>query len=383
MRTLNSLLIALTFLPLFSLTACGPSLQLSVPKEKIMIQTVAVLPVESPSDVRRERVSYLRSTLLSDLGASGFIVLEDSIVQRICSTPECPQRSELVTRYGVDGFVKLKISSIYRANVIAGYVNTISGEAALIDRSNSVVATVTGTENEKGGLLFNSGQVFQGLKSTVDNLENTGDDGFNRLAERFVKGLVAKLPTPPGKEVSEATEVHITAVDVRGLEEGRFEVCVNGTPNSLATLLINRTRSTLRAINPSRYCGAYLLSGLIQPNTKVTAELRSAYGNSVQKDLPVEPFLICDPTGVVKSVAGGRLAVSCDSSEQSCRERLPQCKKAKLWVYRSEGTAGPFRKAGFILPDKGWSGPVQTTPLVILAESPNGGSSNPVELLSK
>src|SRR5947207_2577258 len=78
------------------------------------VQSLAILPLEYASEVQREKVDSLRNAVESELKNSGFEVLADRVVRQVCSTPACPERKILASKYLVDGFVTISVRSVQR-----------------------------------------------------------------------------------------------------------------------------------------------------------------------------------------------------------------------------------------------------------------------------
>ena len=195
------------------LSACGPTVSLSPQLKDKEIKSIAVLPVSTKSVIKRERLDYLRDSLAKELQGNGFSITDDSVIDKVCSNNECPERNILTTKYGADVIAKLDIDSIDRTNFIAGFYNTITGSLTLQDKSGADLAKIDHTQREKGGLLFNSGQVIQGLKSTLNNF---GDDQFSALGDEFAKTLVAKIPKPSKSQTPRLAKIESVDLSTQG-----------------------------------------------------------------------------------------------------------------------------------------------------------------------
>jgi hypothetical protein len=109
---------------LLVLTSCGPSFTTHIPKDAALPRSVALLPADYSVDIPRERVDIVRGALTNALRNEGFVVVEEKVVNRVCSSPACPEKAELANQYLVDGFVKLKLSSVSENNFLAGYYDS-------------------------------------------------------------------------------------------------------------------------------------------------------------------------------------------------------------------------------------------------------------------
>ena len=153
------------FLPLFlSLLAagCTQSKVSLKPEYDRSISQVALLPTLAGPGIQRENAAYLQAAVENELRNHGYIVLEEAVVNRVCSADAaCPRREILTERYGADGFFQLTIESVSRNNFLAGFVNVISGTLSLKSAAGIELASISQDQSERGGLLFNSGQIFQ------------------------------------------------------------------------------------------------------------------------------------------------------------------------------------------------------------------------------
>ncbi len=371
-----------------ALAACGPTVRNAPELESTKLQTVAVLPPLVESDIRRERVEYLHQNLIRQLETNGYIALDQAIVNKICGTDAaCPGRKDFGEKYGVDALVELKITSQARVNFVAGYYNTISGEVRLLTPDSKELVSVDHQESERGGLVFNSGQVIQGL---IQTFENTGDDSFNKLAERFTKTVALRLPAPSGgAKLAKVTDVNITRTNIKPLGDSRFEVCVEGNPRATAEFVVDRVRTPLREIKSGEYCGALLLSGLVQPTSRVSAELRSPFGVPAQQSIDAAPFLSCAPKNLVsRSISGGspRLAFGCNdglaaADKEKCESQLANCTGSQFLIFRADSSVGPFEKVGQAAPP-GWvdkkAKSTDKSVYAVVAVTKNNGASVPV-----
>lgn len=377
--------ILFAFLLCSAAIGCGPTIRRSTELKENKLQTIAVLPTIVDSDIRRERVEYIRESIISQLETSGYVVLDSAYVDRVCKDATCPDRAKLAERHGVDALLELRLKSVDRANFVAGYYNTITGDVRLLDpRTSKELFAIEHTEREKGGLLFNSGQVIQGLVQTV---ENAGDDSFNRLAERFGKSIALKMPTPQGG-VGKVTDVNLASAEIVPLGSSRFQICATGTPGGTATLVIDRVRTPLREGARGEYCGVYLVDGLVRPDSRVSVELRSPYGVVTQTSMQSSPLLACAPKDFVRTGSGSTgIALSCDGDADGekkalCEKQLALCKQSELIVYKSSNPFGPYQRiAGSgsqLLSTQKKSEP--NTIFAVVAKSKNGALSVPVTL---
>ena len=382
----------LLFIAVSTLSACGPTVRKAPELEGAKIQTLAVLPAKADPDLRRERVEFVRQSLIRELVSSGFVVLDDSIVNRICVDAECSARAKLKEKYKIDGLVAIELKSLSRVNLGAAYYNRINGDVKLLTADSKELLDIEHTESEKGGLLFNSGQVIQALIETYDN---AGDDSFNKLAERFEKTVAYRYPSPTGGAVlTGLSDVNITQTEITPLGDSRYRICAKGNSGATANFVVDRIKTPLRERTPGEYCGAMLLGNLVQPTSKVGIELRSAFGVPVQTALEPTPFLACMPKNIVSRVAGPStqgLRIGCADGlsaedKNKCEAQLKSCATSQFLVYRSDTNAGPYARVGQVA-QQAWSDSQgkkgSGAVYAVVAVSKNGGSSIPLTLIEK
>lgn len=336
---------------LLFLGACGAKVRVDDALKLGTPRTVAVLPMEYPPGVTRERVQYIRESLLGELKNSGFTVLDDTITMRVCSSPVCPERAVLSEKYFADGFFALEVASVSRNNFLAGYYNSIRGKLSLANREGKNLIVVDNTESERGGLLFNSGQIIQGV---ISQIRNADVDAFERLADAFVRTLVGKIPVP-GRSVAanEGGSVSIGAVTVSKSKDDGDTLCVTGTPDSAAFLLVGRDRTNLRETKPGTYCARLRIEDLSTAAGAASVELRSPYGSIVRQplDLALDACEIRGLVRVQRDDGKEQVVIQCTKTVRSkpvgdqCGT-VQTCEKHRFFIYHAKTAFGPFRKVG-------------------------------------
>ncbi len=333
-----------------SAQGCGPKVQSRLPKDTSLPAHIAVLPADYSIDIPKERIDLVRQEIIAELRNRNFVVADERVVSSICSSPRCPERDKLGTQHLVEAFATLMLDSFSKRNFLAGYYNTLSGSVSLVDRSGSELVTVEHTQSEKGGLLFNSGQIIQGVISQVNS---SGDAAYEELASEFAKAVADELPAPtlaPNTGAPEGLSVAISSATAEWDGSSRYTVCLSGTPHSFASVLFGSQRTTLREISPGRYCGAF--SGLVATSSKSPAlvELRSAFGNSDREsiDLPAQGLCEIQERTVY---ASDTLALQCamvgrDLSRLhiGCSEKISPCKAVKIVLFSASEQQGPYTK---------------------------------------
>ncbi|MBX7144842.1 MAG: hypothetical protein K1X79_10360 [Oligoflexia bacterium] len=385
MKKLTAIIISL-----FALAGCGPKLVISTPASQNDIYSLALLPREYPATVTRERVDYIYSALTAELLAHGYQLLDETISNRLCNAGNCFAPNSPAQLQDIQAFVDLKIGSASRNNFLAGYYNAISGTLRLVNTSNSEILRVEHTESERGGLLFNSGQLFRGLSTTADN---TSPEAFSRLADKFAKVIVSKLPA--AKNTSRAGTqgqlLRIAKASVYRTSNSSDEVCVDAPSSLMAYAIFARSHATLREVSPGHYCGRFRLDD-IPGLAGLAVEVRSAYGASERRELsvPATSASACDLRGKVDGRLDdtGRLSValqcSNDHGQTTACSIVPQeCAGHAFRIFRAESGIGPFLKFGEFTGPK-WLAPEKAKGnFQIVAIDKKGGFSVPVALTPK
>ncbi len=329
------------------LSGCSPTVVSTLPPGAAAPGSLALLPSDYSVDIPRERINLVRQSIINQLRNTGFIVLDDAAVNAICSAPQCPERAQLSERYLVDGFATLSLSTFSRNNFIAGYYNQLSGGLSIADRQGREILSVKATEDEEGGLLLQSGQIFQAIISSV---QNTGDSAFEKLSDKFAHTVVEQLPPPssPAMRVpQEGAAVALTVATATWVSPSAYRVCARGTPNSFGYLVRGSTRATLREVSPGSYCGNF--SGLVTEDAAHPAivELRSAFGTSARQDVGLPTVPPCNLAGRVTSAAG-LLTVQCarvGSKEPSgCSAGEAPCSADRIVLFAATSPNGAFEK---------------------------------------
>lgn len=324
------------FLPL---AGCGPTVKNVAPAGQPIPARLAFMPVKAPAEMRTERVSYVRDALRRELANAGLLLLNDDVIAKTCKSTDCPERAEVAARHGADGFFELTIESASKNNALLGYVDQIHGTARILDRSGKELVSIENRETETGGLLFNSGQVLEGLKSSV---KNYGDNGFNFLADKFAKTICLKIPqtNSGGNQPASAAEERISDVTVQTVRPDTYKICLTGTPGGTASINSGRRRFPLREASNGVYCGTHWLDsssfggGAEQP--AFFGELRSSFGDVARRDvnIPLAPQCKWDDLfTLMQSNAGNEIKYAAAS-----------CPVERFEVYRAPRAIGPYQK---------------------------------------
>jgi hypothetical protein len=317
------------------------------------LRSLAVLPVDYPSDIQREKTDAIVKSIKSELKNKNFVVLADRLVNGVCSNPACPERKTLAEKYQVDAFVTVDVKSVSRTNFVAGFYNAIKGKLILSDVNSKNIVEVEHTQSEKGGLLFNSGQVVQAIISYGENKEA---DSFAKLSTGFAETLVSKIPHSKESNVnSDAVAVAINEIKVKELRPEIFQICADATPDSLVSVIVNRQSTNLRPVKEGNYCGTFLYNQISSNQDKVYVDARSPFGNSVRKEVEIaKEAEICDLNdNVILSEKNGKpsihiacvdLAAGKGISSINCPTKVNVCPGNKFIVFKASSNLGPYEK---------------------------------------
>ncbi len=354
-------------------TGCGPSLSRSKSFPEGGIKRIAVLPVSTTGTLRRERVTLLQDTLITELEGSGYLLLSPKLVEEVCGQdPQCPARDRLFSLYGVQALATLKLDALDEVNLVLGNYRSLRGTVVFTGVNNKEMLSSSHRESKRGGLLFNSGQVIEGLRSTV--ISNS-DEQFAGLANEFVKKLVLTLPRAGTETAADTTTVRNPTVTMLD-GEARYKVCAAGTPGSQASLVLAGRRSGLREIAPGQYCGVFPLGWLLADKATGRIVLTSPFGASAELPLTLSSPGICPPNAVV-SFSGKTVERTC--SGPRCAGTADQCENARVLVFTADSPAGPFTRAGELAGKGSWVAPrTASKTLAVVTVSPDGAVSLPI-----
>jgi hypothetical protein len=327
----------LLLIPVLWLAACGPSVT-RYSSNKNSVQTVAVLPLAYETELAEERRVLLYERLRTALAQHGYRVVISEVISDYCSSHDCSERVGLEQALHVDAVVDFSIASLAEANFLGGYFSRLSGTVRLLQGQGPLIS-VGHAVSERGGFLFNSGQVLKGLESQV---ERFGDSGFDRLAQKLIAQMVRELPSSnPNKQnllslkIPVIEKLHVSALGPRGLK-----VCLNGTPAHYGTILIESRRVPLREVQTGFYCGAFRRDFKGQP---ASVELKSTFGLSTRKAIHLSEEDPCRLAGkIAVDVVLGK-GVKLEISDQP-----GECRDNRYVVYRSVDTLSrPLKVAEF------------------------------------
>ncbi|MCB0358314.1 MAG: hypothetical protein KDD44_01715 [Bdellovibrionales bacterium] len=342
--------LAVALLPIVAV-GCGPTVTLSPEFADSSNSIVAVLPPEYPEGVSRERIDYLHDLLVVELKNADLLVLSPEIVASVCSSPRCPERTALQKTYDVSRFIRLEVRSYSESNFIAGFYNALDGNLSFESVDGSVLGNVTQTESERGGLVFDSGQVFQGI---LEQYRDAVGESFSMLGAKFVRSLINELPRPSqaATGLARVAPPEITSVVTSRPRPGLLEVCVRGPDTAMGSLVIGQERATLRSNGMGNHCGIFRLDAIsLESRSRPVVELRSPLGLTAREVVNLPATVPCDVRGQViaaRTAQGTEFRFRCtaDRPSASCGENDTPCAESKIIVYRSQGPELPFIPVG-------------------------------------
>lgn len=337
-------------------SACGPSVDLKPEFAQVKPRLVALLPAKADPDIREARVRYLDQSLAAAVESRGFLLVDPLTVARECGGVGCPNRKQLFEKYALQGVFEFSLSSVARNNFGLGFYNTITGTLRLVDRDGKELLKIDHTEREKGGVVFESGQVIQGIISQV---RNSGDDSYNRLADRFARTLALRIPPPEGagnEPPSDAEKVEVGQVTAKELKPNVYQICADASARAQTSLVIHKLRIPLRQSAPGHFCGIVPLYGSGGEESKIIVEARSAFGDATRREVPLILQPVCDLNGKIRvkgePAKGYEVTVACHTASGGkgkaemieCEVPQGKCAPQKFLVYRAQAEVGPYEK---------------------------------------
>ena len=318
-------LLTLLFVPMF--VACTTTSVILAPEDNSLPAHIHFQPVQYESELTREHQTAIERVALAAIRNRGFLVSSKA-------NGELPS-------------VRLTVTTLRRDSVLAGHVNIISGRIEFYNKSGSRIAAGEHTESERGGLLFNSGQILAGITSELDNL---GGNSFDDWIERFAMSLTGTLPkpdalgagTPPARQPV-IEDVHITK---RGKNH---EVCFKSLNAAEALLRIKNTSFPMRHIQAQNsFCVAipeWLLSGV--DYSAAVLHATSPFGvRSTQEIVLADTESLCSDLLVSATPKGRSITfnIQCGEQIQQCAMNAP-CEQYTFRLYE-EQDSGTFKLAG-------------------------------------
>ena len=267
---------------LMSCSASGNKVLIGNKNEALNLSYVALLPTEGPVGVRAERVERTREMVQNELKNKGVLLVEDRIVDRVCSSPACPEWKTFFDKYHVDAVSSLNLDTVSGGDFYLGRYSTISGTIDFRRTDGQLFYKTEHTTRQAGGLLLNTGAVVQAVKTLSDSFQ---DSTFDPLAAKFARDLLNEVEFGKNDAVRASSEkLSIGDVSVKEVSAIRSKLCVQGTPSNLMSISSRSLVSDLVEVSPGSYCAVYP-SRNIPMIEQYSAQLRSPSGLSVTKQL--------------------------------------------------------------------------------------------------
>ncbi len=228
------------FLLLFmisGLLACSSTSILVKPPGAGLPVKVLYEPLSSSTPLAREVMEQLDRASISALRNRGYLVIEAT-----ASTAEYAK----LPRVGV------MINKFERTSLLAAHINRIGGKLLFRDANGAVLAESERLEVERGGLIFNSGQIFKGLS---EQYNNESSDNVAGWMARFSTKLADSLPiAQQGGLVVADLQPRIEAVSLSSSNKGP-QICASGTAGVRAVLEVEDLKLPLTEVGDSgKYC---------------------------------------------------------------------------------------------------------------------------------
>jgi hypothetical protein len=250
--------------------------------------SLAYLPPKSEDDTSREFVTGLDSQVQLELKNRGYELLDQDIVRMRCSEGRC---QDLSADAHIDALAQFTLNKVRRINALIGHFNEVAGTLTILNPDGTMLTAISEIVRDRGGLLFNTGQVIKGIVSTI---ENTAREKYALLGAKLARNISLQLPIP---EKSARTTVSIFSVtasfEKRGIKVRKSgstpeasTVCLNGTPHQLARLEIDKREVNMIELSPGKYCRTIATEILTNPKFSGQVELRSTFGATVRQAIP-------------------------------------------------------------------------------------------------
>jgi len=222
----------------------------------------------SDNDTLQSRISMIEDAVHKKLINRGYLLLDQKIVRSRCKGCD-----PLQTFSNIAGYIELELRKVSTNRFGLGFLNIAKGSLTVFDKNNNEKIRSDYTEYERGGILFDSGQV---ITSIEEQIEVESESGFSSLASEFAEDIVMSLPEADSAIIDR--DLIISSVDISGEEIITF--CITGTPSMKASVLLGGSRMTLREVSTGTYCSRF--QPLDEWN-QYEVVLKSSYGAEVRK----------------------------------------------------------------------------------------------------
>lgn len=302
--------IVLLLLSLVLATGCSSS-KVVLPLQKAELPPdIYVDSIEIDQHIAREHSDLLEESIRASLVNKGYL---------ITNAPPSSLRA------------RVNISQLERRSILLGHLNTISGRIDLHDDMGKPVLAVEHTEVERGGILFNTGQLLKGIQSEINNATFSA---FTQWLRNFSNGLLSELPTPMANRAEYFVEPMLGTVHYR--EDPSKTLCASGTPALRMTLKTRLGEFPLAEREQGHYClrlPSYLSNGMLSESELI---LTSQHDIQVGKKLTgVFQQHPCQIHSLTANLAGDRITFQsiCSGEVSRSCDLLEVCEGVTLSVF--------------------------------------------------
>lgn len=290
---------------------CGPDVRIEERWDTAPPLRLAVLPFSSPDEEERtlDEVDFLRHELTRELADQPLLIVEPERVDARLSAAgidgaedlDSRTPAELAELLGADAVVYGDVESLSNLSPIVGYYRYISCEVRCVGADGEELWRVDHTEREAGGPLVDLGS--QVITSVIDQIENSSNLAFVKLAERWAERCVERIPTPSGADqealATGQASPEIGAFDARSSRSGalgpgdRLTLRVSAAPGMRVTVEIGPgVWASLAEVAPGEYRAVYVVQvGDAIEREQLVAVARNEYGR-IGKRLLQQPVRI-------------------------------------------------------------------------------------------
>jgi hypothetical protein len=262
------------------LSACGPTVQVKFTERVSQFERLALLPVVSKEPLRMKRKMLISHFLRTELESRGYRVLLPDLLSDICqSTQDClEKRSDIFAHYPIDGLLLVTVQDLSGGDFGLGFYQSLSAEMKVLGKNGNTLFQLEDSVINRGGLVFESGQVFEGLRQQI----GFGSDlGFQNLAKSFAKDIMQEFPLAQRPEGEAPLEEDASAPTLQTKEvlPGVFELCVPKKNARQPILIAQGVRSFFQSASDKEDC-LRLSDDVLQQATAL--EYRHAFGGGLR-----------------------------------------------------------------------------------------------------
>jgi len=274
-----------------SLIACS-RISKSLPEDVRLriskLSSFAYLVPKSENEVPREFVAEIDNQIQTELKNRGYVLLDKRVIKQYCLENQC---ENLPMEYRVDALAQFTLNKVRRINAIIGHFNEVGGTLTIFRPDGTKITSISEVLRERGGLLFNAGQLIKGVVSSV---KNTAQEKYTLLSAKLARNISLQLPIP---EKSSPTSLSIFSVSTFyekgeisvkkiGAKPEASTVCLNGSPHQLAKLAINKREINMIEIVPGKYCRTLATEIFTDSKFSGQVELKSTFGTEIRRSIP-------------------------------------------------------------------------------------------------